>query len=338
MVTETNMRIVVLIPTLNEEEHIADVIEQLRDKGASDHAWEVVVADGGSSDRTTEIVEGICKDTSNVSLLPNPGKTQAAAMNLMLDYGLGADDILIRADAHASYPADFVDALVESLKTHEAASVVIPMDATETKGCFQRGNAWIADSKLGAGGSPHRGGVVSGYVDHGHHAAFRMSSFSQLGGYDTTFIANEDAEFDRRLKNAGHQIWLDSSIRIEYYPRSTPGSLWRQYFRYGRGRAQTCLKHSVVPKPRQLAPVFHVLLLALSLIILPFSGLGLLWPTVYLLVIIAAGVASALSHKSLCGLAGGLAIGIMHLSWGLGFLVTLVNRGQSKPIKTVVPQ
>ena len=40
----------------------------------------------------------------------------------------------------------------------------------------------------------------SGYVDHGHHAAFRAASFKAIGGYDETFSHNEDAEFDGALE------------------------------------------------------------------------------------------------------------------------------------------
>ncbi|MEL6680624.1 MAG: glycosyltransferase family 2 protein, partial [Pseudomonadota bacterium] len=234
-----------------------------------------------------------------------------------------------RCDAHAAYPERFVSRLVEAMRAQRADSVVVPMDAMAESGCFQRGLAWIADSKLGAGGSAHRGGTASGFVDHGHHAAFRLAAFTALGGYDTGFRANEDAEYDRRLTDAGGRIWLDGGIRIGYFPRSTPGGLLKQYYHYGRGRAQTCLKHRIRPKLRQLIPVVNLVLLAASLALVPFTAMGLLWPLVYGALLAGAAVSSALRHGSPCALWGGPAIGIMHIAWGYGFLTRIGGIGRS---------
>ncbi len=320
----------ILIPTLNEERYIAETLIQLIDGDPIASTCPVLVADGGSTDQTRQIVATLSQTHPNIRLIDNPGRTQAAAMNLLLSPEFDGYDIFIRCDAHAAYPPRFVSNLVDRLSDVDAASLVIPMDAIADDGCFQKGVAWIADTKLGAGGSAHRGGTRSGYVDHGHHAAFRAQIFRQLGGYDTTFIANEDAEYDRRLTQRGERIWLESSIRIGYYPRASAKRLWRQYLNYGQGRAQTCLKHGMCPKLRQLIPVVHVVLLALSLLVLPFSPLGLLWPGAYLLLLVMVSLSISVSKRSACGLAAGPALGIMHLSWGLGFLLRLA-RGRPVP-------
>jgi len=309
--------IIVMIPTLNEADHIAAVLAQLHE----DAAHQLIVADGGSTDGTQQIVTGFAATNPNVRLVHNEGRTQAAAMNMLLHSSFAAD-IIIRADAHASYPDGFVRDLAASLDAHDAASVVIPMDAVAGPGCFQKGNAWIADSVLGAGGSAHRGGTRSGYIEHGHHAAFTMDSFRNIGGYDTSFKANEDAEYDQRLTQFGGRIWLDADIRIDYFPRAYASSLFKQYFGYGVGRARFCHKHSVRPKLRQLIPLIHVGLLALSILLLPFTALGWLWPVIYLTVITYAGIASAIKNHSLCGLMGTVALAIMHTAWGVGYLVT----------------
>ncbi|MEO0829446.1 MAG: glycosyltransferase, partial [Pseudomonadota bacterium] len=194
------MRVVVAIPTLNEAPHIEGVVRQIVDGTSEAVKTEVLVLDGGSTDGTQDKVEALAEELPNLKLVHNPGRSQAAALNMLLASEFQDVDVLIRADAHAEYPEGFVQSLIESLAAHSAQSVVIPMDAVATQGCFQRGLAWIADTKLGAGGSPHRGGAASGYVDHGHHAAFDMETFRRLGGYDVNFIANEDAEYDRRDK------------------------------------------------------------------------------------------------------------------------------------------
>ena len=319
------MRVLVAIPTLNEAPHIETVLRQIIEGDPMAAASEVLVLDGGSTDGTQAKVTALAEEFSGLKLLHNPGRTQAAALNMLLAEDYADVDVLIRADAHAAYPARFVERLVESLRANEAQSVVIPMDAVATEGCFQRGLAWIADTKLGAGGSPHRGGAASGYVDHGHHAAFDMATFRRLGGYDVRFIANEDAEYDRRVTESGGRIWLDAQIRIGYFPRGSARGLWRQYYRYGVGRAQTCLKHRIRPGLRQLIPAVHVILLGLSTLLLPVSPAGLLWPLVYSALVLAAGASMAIRRKSACGLYGALALAVMHTAWGLGFIGQLLR-------------
>ena len=320
MVDAAAPAVIAAIPTLNEADHIADVLTALMDGDPIAAICPVVVADGGSTDGTQAIVRNLSVRYPNLRLINNPGRIQAAALNLFLAPNYDGYDILVRCDAHAAYPPGYVSALVSSLDASGAASVVVPMDAVALQGCFQRGLTWIADSKLGAGGSPHRGGVRSHFVEHGHHAAFRMDVFRALGGYDTGFAANEDAEYDRRVIAAGHRIWLDADIRIGYFPRSTAPGLWRQYFKYGAGRARTCRKHAVRPAPRQMIPVFHTLLVVVAILALPWTRLPLLWPLLYLVLVGAAAASQALRHRSVCGLMGAPALAIMHLAWGLGFL------------------
>nr|WP_206363576.1 glycosyltransferase family 2 protein [Sphingomonas crocodyli] len=221
--------ILVVIPTLNEARHIAQVIADLTAEPLPEADLLFVVADGGSSDGTQDIVGRIAATRSDLLLLDNPKKLQSAAVNLAVEqYGEGRD-LLIRCDAHADYPAGFLKSLVDAFDRGEADAIVVPMDSVGTT-CFQRAVGWVSDSKVGSGGSAHRGGAASGYVDHGHHALFRMDSFRAAGGYDPSFTHNEDAELDCRQRALGSRIFLDADIRLRYAPRATPGKLARQYF------------------------------------------------------------------------------------------------------------
>ena len=323
-------RVLVVLPMLDEARHAEQVIRQLVAHDPIAARCPVIVADGGSRDGTRDVVRRLMPEFPNLRLIDNPGRTQAAAMNLMLAAEFAQVEVLVRCDAHSVYPPMYVSRLVETLAERQAASVVVPMDAIADGGCFQRGLAWVADTRLGAGGSPHRGGTRSGPVDHGHHAAFRMSVFRALGGYDQAFRTNEDAEYDRRVTASGGTVWLAADIRIGYLPRRTPWALARQYFRYGSGRAQTCLKHGIVPAPRQMVPVVNLGLLALSLALLPQGAVGLAWPAVYGGVLVAAALAVAVRHRSACGLVSAPALAIMHLAWAAGFLSRLL-RGAWRP-------
>ncbi len=314
-------RLVIAIPTLNEADHIADCLDSLR-RGVSPEifaAMEIIIADGGSSDGTCAIVENYSAGHSNVRWVDNPGKFQSAGVNRAAEMASQQRDILLRCDAHAVYPEGFILKAISSWAEGEADSVVFPMDA-QGQGCFQKANAWIVDTKLGSGGSAHRGGRQSGFVDHGHHGVFDKNRFLQLGGYDASFSHNEDAEFDARLRKDGGKIWLDADIRIGYFPRSNPASLWRQYFGYGKGRARNVLKNRESLRLRQMIPVVNIFVLAGSFLLAPLHPIFLVWPALYGALLMGASLWMAFRHKSICGLWSGVALADMHLAWGLGFV------------------
>ncbi len=310
--------VLVVIPVLNEAAHIEACVRSLMTGDQRLREAGFVVADGGSTDRTREIVEGLRAEFPNLRVMNNPKKLQSAAVNLAArDAGAGRR-ILVRCDAHAIYPVNYVMSVADSLGARGVASVVVPMDAAG-KTCFQKANAWIVDTPLGSGGSAHRGGRKSMFVDHGHHAGFELQAFLQVGGYDETFSHNEDAEFDTRLRKADGKIFLDADIRLVYLPRATIGSLARQYFNYGKGRARTLMKHGERPKLRQLIPPATLVACVTGLVVAPFIPLGLILPGGYLAALALASLAVAVKHKSLCGLMAGAASATMHMSWSAGF-------------------
>jgi succinoglycan biosynthesis protein ExoA len=222
-----------------------------------------------------------------------------------------------------SYPEGFVERCIATLVEKDAASVVVPM-ATEGRSCMQRAIAAAQNSRLGNGGSAHRLGNKSGYVDHGHHAAFDRKAFSELGGYDETFTHNEDAEYDRRVTASGRRIYLDCAATIVYYPRAKLQALARQYFAYGWGRASTIAKHAFLPRLRQMLPVAVLVanLIALGLATLDLRYLAI--PLAYMAACIMWGLGLAVRRRETCLALSGLAAMVMHMSWAGGFLAGLV--------------
>jgi succinoglycan biosynthesis protein ExoA len=311
--------VLAVIPVLNEERHIADCIRSLMAGDERLQAVETVVADGGSTDGTRAIVRALCVEFPNLRLVDNPQRLQSAAVN-QLARKAGADRrILVRCDAHALYPPGYITHVADSLLCRGVASVVTPMDAVGEK-CFQKANAWAVDTPLGSGGAAHRGGRRSTFVDHGHHAGFDLRIFLETGGYDETFSHNEDAEFDVRLRKAGHRIFLDAEIRVTYRPRASAVTLARQYYNYGRGRARTLMKHGEKLRLRQLVPPATLLACLAALLLSPLSGWLLTVPAAYSGALVAASLVIAVRNRSPCGLLAGVALVIMHTSWSLGLL------------------
>ena len=337
MTTEATRSILVVIPTLNENATIEGVIGTLAQDWPPGHTVKIVVADGGSTDGTVQRVQQMAETRPWLSLLPNPKRIQSAAVNLAARlYGPTAD-ILVRCDAHADYPMGFVRQLVQTLERTGADAVVVPMDSSGS-GCWQRAVAWVSDTPVGSGGSAHRGGRASGFIDHGHHAAFRMASFHRAGGYDESFAHNEDAELDCRQRALGSRIYLDAEIRLGYQPRATVRGLWRQYFGYGRGRARTVRRHPGSMRVRQLAVPLHFVLTLLAVCGAAWLPVLLLWPALYCAALAGISLALTWRHRSACALMAGPAAAVMHCAWAAGFFWSMVSvRERAWRAQAVVP-
>lgn len=317
--------ILVVVPTLNEFAHIEACVTSLMNGDARLSDVQFIVADGGSTDGTRKLLDSLAQRHANLAWIDNPGRRQAAAINLAVRrFGEGRR-ILVRCDAHSRYPPGYVTQVADSLARRQVASLVVPMDAVG-ESCFQKANAWVVDTPLGSGGSAHRGGRRSGFVDHGHHAGFDLATYRRLGGYDESFTHNEDAEYDQRVAKAGGRIFLDADIRLVYLPRASVPSLARQYHGYGRGRARNFLKHRNRPRLRQMIPVANLFAMAGAVGLVPFTAWALVYPAVYLSALLMGSVWMAAKHRSACGLLAGLAAGTMHFAWATGFVRQLLFR------------
>lgn len=315
-------RALVVVPTLNEAAHIEAVLTELLEADGNSPQLQVVVADGGSDDATCALVSKLARRDPRVRLIHNPGRIQSAAVNLAVRRFGKEDDVLIRCDAHARYPRGFCGRLLATLERTQADAVVVPLDSRgETP--LQRAIAWISNSAIGTGGSAHRAGTESGFVDHGHHAAFRLASFRAAGGYDQSFSHNEDAELDCRQRALGARIYLDAELRVGYSPRKTLAALYRQYFKYGEGRSRTVRRHPHSLRLRQLAVPGHLVLSGAALLAAPWLAWSLLWPACYLAVVTAVCCRLAAKQRSAAGLLGVPAAVTMHVAWALGFFAGL---------------
>ncbi|MEL6510442.1 MAG: glycosyltransferase family 2 protein [Pseudomonadota bacterium] len=310
-----------VIPCLNEETYLPGLLESLLPQALAREIW---VVDGGSTDRSCEIVSNMARITPRVRLLHNPDVTQASGVNMAAKLAQERGyDTLIRIDAHELYPPDFVETLVDTLAATGADSVTVPMIATRrVADPWQRAAADLQRGWLGHGGARHRKIARSGWVQHGHHAAFRLTRFLELGGYDAGFVANEDVEFDQRLRAAGGRIWMEQKAAIRYFPRRSPRALFRQMQRNGRWRLHTARKHHRMLGLRQNLPVIATLILLLALpsalVLHPAAALPALG---YLMLVLLLSARCGRSSLRVAWLAL-----VSHIGFGLGVLSAMLKR------------
>lgn len=320
----------ILLTCLNEEKRIGAAIESLLNDDFRKNG-EMIVLDGGSLDRTREIVQEFTAKGWPIRLFQNPGRIQSEGLILGLREAKGAT--IIRADAHCIYPPRYVERCLEMLERPEVANAGGIMYSVGERP-VQSAIALAMRHPVGVGDAKYHLGNHRGYYDGVYLGAFKREIFDRIGGYDPSVHPNEDADLNMRILAAGGKIWLDGSLRVTYFPRESFPELFLQYFNYGRGRIRTTLKHRRFTSWRQILPPLLVVSLAGALILSFFCPAFLLWITIYLACVLSVALAGRFEPKPdlLTRLLIFPSFLVMHIAWGLGFLAGLAARLLQRPL------
>ncbi|SNC63876.1 transferase 2, rSAM/selenodomain-associated [Hymenobacter gelipurpurascens] len=230
----TPLAISIIIPTFNEAGHIGRLLRHLQHICHSDAAVEIVVADGGSTDRTTQEAA-----EAGARVVTSPRKGRAAQLNFGASQASGNLLYFLHADTFP--PAT----LLTDLRAAVAAGY--------SSGCYRltfdephwflQANAWFTRFSP----EPFRFGDQSLFV--------LPEIFRKAGGYREDMIVFEDQEITRRLRQHGKFRVLPEQIvtSARKYRDNGPIRLQSVYYLI------TLLYRLGVPQPK-LAEVYRSLI------------------------------------------------------------------------------
>lgn len=277
---------------------------------------EVVIAIGPADETTRRVAERLAGTNHRVRLIDNPSGTTPAALNAAIAASTG--EVVVRLDAHAQLPPDYVAMVTEGLQATGAANVGGRQVPT-AEGGFAAAVAAAMRSPLGSGGATYRSGRTAGPVETVYLGAFRREALTEVGGFDERLLRNQDYELNHRLRKAGWQVWFDPRLAVTYHPRGSVSALARQYRDYGRYKRLVMSEHPSSIRVRQLVPVLMVVGVVASTV----TGVVARAPALpaivgggYLLAIVSGGVVADRRRP----LAVAVALATMHWSWAVGFL------------------
>jgi succinoglycan biosynthesis protein ExoA len=133
---------------------------------------------------------------------------------------------------------------------------------------------------------------------------------------------------DHRIRSAGHRLLLDPSVAIQWRARPTLGALFRQYRRYGRGKADVAWTHPGSIKLRHLAaPALVAALGGAAVLSARRPAIGLAVAAPYVAALTGASVVAARRDGDLSAaplVAASFAT--MHTAWGIGMYEGVLSR------------
>jgi len=197
----------IVIPTYNEAEGIADLVRYLRRTAGPAGSFEIVVADGGSTDATRQRAA-----EAGAAVLPSLRKGRSAQMNAGAAVTKG--DILYFLHADSYPPAGFTRDIAEAVRNGYGSGCY--RLSFDRRHWFLRANCWFTRFNVNA-------------VRFGDQSLFvRREVFEKAGGFREDLVVMEDQEIIGRIRR---------HTRFKVLPRSVTTSA-RKYIENGVYRLQ----------------------------------------------------------------------------------------------------
>ena len=316
----------IIVPCFNEEKTIRKLLDSILAQTYPLGQMELIISDGMSTDRTRAVIAAFQDEHSqfNLRVVENMTRTIPSGLNQAIRHARG--EIIIRLDAHSMPIPEYVEHCVSAHRCSKGDNIGGVWEIHPGE------NTWVAEAiscaaahPLGVGDALYRLNAREGAVDTVPFGSFRRTLVDRIGFFDETLLANEDYEFNTRIRASGGVVWLDPSIRSIYFSRTTFSKLASQYWRYGYWKWRMIRRYPRTLRWRQALPPLFVLsllvLIVLSLWFVPAKILLAVQALSYFGVLTLAGLNLAVKrHKPFFILGLPMAITTMHFAWGAGFL------------------
>lgn len=280
---QTNRRgappVSVICTVRNEEESIGRLLQSLREQSL--RPAEVVICDGGSSDRTVEIVRSFSNAQMDLHVIVAPDANISRGRNLAI--AAARHDIIASVDAGVTLPAHWLEELVRPFTQDDPPAVV--------SGFFRPDARSVFELAMGATVLPCLEEIEpSSFLPSSRSVAFTRQAWQRAGGYPEWLDYCEDLVFDLALRKAGCRFAFAPRAAVAFRPRSDLRSFFLQYYRYARGDGKADLwrkRHAIRYVTYACAPLafvagmrYNILWLALVLAAVAYcwKPVQRLWP------------------------------------------------------------
>ena len=202
--------------------------------------YEIIVVDGQSTDKTKEIVNVLSKNNKNIKIFDNP-KTAPSALNIGIKNS--KFNYIIRCDAHAYYPKDYIKNNLDLIKRSDEKTMNVggyvitrskllrPISCTRHLSCQAHLVLVIQDLEHHSKNKHDGEEIIE--TDTVPLDVLKEVFLMFTAGFNEEEPGNEDLEMNKRIINAGYKIKISSNIYSIYHPRSNLKDFLKQTMNNG---------------------------------------------------------------------------------------------------------
>ncbi len=253
----------VVLVCYNEQKNISDCLNALCNQDMVD-PYQILVVDGGSTDRTLDIVREFVRSFPFVRLLDNPCRFISHARNI--GWQSAVTPLIVYTDADCVVPLQWLNRLIEAYHRHKCSHpelvAVGSGNRPPSEGDFYQSLAIVLGSFFG-----NRGSVQGKLFAENRWVAhiptlnilYERCALARVGGFDENMGSiGEDEDLNCRLAKLGGRILYIPEATLIHKQRSTWRSWCRNMRVYGYGRIQLMKKHRELRKGRDFLPLILV--------------------------------------------------------------------------------
>lgn len=319
-ITANTIQVSIIVVVKNGEKWIRSCLDSLLAQNETGFAYEIIVVDGGSSDRTLANIEGY-----KVKLIIDKEGTIAHSRNIGIQASLG--EYVAFTDSDCIVQKDWLKLLFEDLKNRPE---VIAVGGPNLVRCddppFSKVIAYMQGTYFGSGGSPQSYNLKeSKYVySLANCNVMYRKNFLVGNDFDDRLNVGEDCELNYRLYQKGyHFLYLPNAVVWHARSRSFQ-NFTKKMFLYGDAMAKVIKKHKCIVRWFAPLPTIGLLSVIFSLLltsVLPamfFVDVTLL--LFYFVVLLSSTAEVYSKYRSKASLLVLLLLPAQHLAYASGFL------------------
>ena len=225
------MKVSVIATVLNEGQAIERLLESL--EAQTRPPDEVVIADGGSTDGTVDILnEWSASRRLPLRVLAAPGANISAGRNAAIAAARG--EIIASTDAGVQLEPGWLASLVAPLEdaSRDAANRFVAV----VSGWFVADPHTVFETAMGATVLPNLQEIKPAqFLPSSRSVAFRQVAWEAVNGYPEWLDYCEDLVFDLRLRSLYGPFPFVPDAAVHFRPRRSLAAFFRQYYHYARG-------------------------------------------------------------------------------------------------------
>lgn len=306
----------IVIPCWQEEQYIKKCVQSCLEQDYLGSCT-VIVADGGSTDKTREILKKMAEQFSKLNLVFHQEKSTPISLNKGIS--AGQSDWVMILGAHSELPPNYVSQCVKNTMENHSIDCIGGWIQNHYHDTTAQVIGWAMSSPFGVGNAHFRTGRQKGFVDTVAFGMYRREAIEQIGLFNEDLARNQDDELNFRFSNAGYTLYLDPEIQCTYFVRSSWKKVSSQYFQYGLWKVYVNVLHQQITTLRQLIPALFVgYIIVSALLCWAFPKLCTLWLMGWI-AYLGIGTVAALRKNVRHFYSILFAFLILHLSYGLGY-------------------